>query len=114
MTYPSPSGIPDNREKYMGDPDVWNETEQDIRNILDELGDPYVGRRGQSGFLRTKGGYQRQERVRQREDTMITIQWDALLAEQFDMYYIDQNGEKVARTSSTEPPWDAMSVHWHG
>ena len=26
---------------------------------------------------------------------MITIQWDALLAEQFDMYYIDQNGEKA-------------------
>ena len=26
---------------------------------------------------------------------MITVQWDALLAEQFDMYYIDQNGEKV-------------------
>lgn len=26
---------------------------------------------------------------------MITIQWDALLAEQFDMYYIDQNGDKV-------------------
>lgn len=26
---------------------------------------------------------------------MITIQWDALLAEQFDMYYIDENGEKV-------------------
>ena len=30
-----------------------------------------------------------------KEDTMITIQWDALLAEQFDMYYIDQNGDKV-------------------
>ena len=30
-----------------------------------------------------------------KEDTMITIQWDALLAEQFDMYYVDQNGEKV-------------------
>ena len=26
---------------------------------------------------------------------MITVQWDALLAEQFDMYYIDQNGDKV-------------------
>ena len=26
---------------------------------------------------------------------MITIQWDAILAEQFDMYYVDQNGEKV-------------------
>ncbi len=31
-----------------------------------------------------------------KEDTMITIQWDALLAEQFDMYYIDENGEKKA------------------
>ena len=30
-----------------------------------------------------------------KEDTMITVQWDALLAEQFDMYYIDQNGDKV-------------------
>ena len=30
-----------------------------------------------------------------KEDTMITVQWDALLAEQFDMYFIDQNGEKV-------------------
>ncbi|MCM1535916.1 MAG: His/Gly/Thr/Pro-type tRNA ligase C-terminal domain-containing protein, partial [Clostridium sp.] len=30
-----------------------------------------------------------------KEDTMITIQWDALLSEQFDMYYIDQNGDKV-------------------
>ena len=30
-----------------------------------------------------------------KEDTMITIQWDALLAAQFDMYYIDQNGDKV-------------------
>ena len=29
-----------------------------------------------------------------KEDTMITIQWDALLAEQFDMYYIDENGDK--------------------
>ena len=30
-----------------------------------------------------------------KEDTMITIQWDAVLAEQFDMYYVDQNGDKV-------------------
>jgi threonyl-tRNA synthetase len=30
-----------------------------------------------------------------KEDTMITIQWDALLAEQFDMYYIDEKGNKV-------------------
>ena len=34
---------------------------------------------------------------------MITIQWDALLAEQFDMYYIDENGDKAA--SVHHPPY---------
>ena len=38
-----------------------------------------------------------------KEDTMITIQWDALLAEQFDMYYIDENGDK--ETSVHHPPY---------
>ncbi len=39
---------------------------------------------------------------------MITIQWDALLAEQFDMYYVDQNGEKVRPYIFTEHLWDVM------
>ena len=65
VTYHLSKWDPNNREKYMGDPDVWNETEQDIRNILDELGVNYVEDVGEAAFLRTESGYQRQERVRQ-------------------------------------------------
>ena len=39
---------------------------------------------------------------------MITIQWDALLAEQFDMYYIDENGDKRDHTLFIEQAWDVM------
>lgn len=94
VTYHLSKWDPNNREKYMGDPDVWNETEQDIRNILDELGVNYVEDVGEAAFYGPKVDINAKN-VYGKEDTMITIQWDALLAEQFDMYYIDQNGEKV-------------------
>jgi threonyl-tRNA synthetase len=65
-----------------------------MRDIMNELKIPYVEDVGEAAFygpkidINAKNDYGK-------EDTMITIQWDALLAEQFDMYYIDQNGDKV-------------------
>ena len=94
VTYHLSKWDPDNREKYIGDPDVWNETEQDIRNILTELEIPFVEDVGEAAFYGPKVDINAKN-VYGKEDTMITIQWDALLAEQFDMYYIDQNGDKV-------------------
>ena len=85
---------PDNREKYIGEPEVWNETEEHIRNILTELGLPFVEDVGEAAFYGPKVDINAKN-VYGKEDTMITIQWDALLAEQFDMYFIDQNGDKV-------------------
>ncbi len=85
---------PENREKYIGEPEVWNETEQHIREILIELGLPFVEDVGEAAFYGPKVDINAKN-VYGKEDTMITIQWDALLAEQFDMYFIDQNGEKV-------------------
>lgn len=85
---------PDNREKYIGDPEVWNETEAHIRNILTELDLPFVEDVGEAAFYGPKVDINAKN-VYGKEDTMITIQWDALLAEQFDMYFIDQNGDKV-------------------
>ena len=73
------------KEKYIGDADVWNETEQDIRNILDELGINYTEDVGEAAFYGPKVDINAKN-VYGKEDTMITIQWDALLAEQFDMY----------------------------
>ena len=85
---------PENPEKYIGEPEVWNETEAHIRNILEELELPFVEEVGEAAFYGPKVDINAKN-VYGKEDTMITIQWDALLAEQFDMYFIDQNGDKV-------------------
>ncbi|MCI9102794.1 MAG: threonine--tRNA ligase [Lachnospiraceae bacterium] len=94
VTYHLSKWDPENREKYIGEPKVWDETEQHIRNVLTELAIPFVEDVGEAAFYGPKVDINAKN-VYGKEDTMITIQWDALLAEQFDMYYIDQNGDKV-------------------
>ncbi len=94
VTYHLSKWDPENREKYIGEPDVWNECEQHIRNILNELGIPFVEDVGEAAFYGPKVDINAQN-VYGKEDTMITVQWDALLAQRYDMFYIDQNGEKV-------------------
>ena len=94
VTYHLSKWDPDNKEKYIGEPEVWEETEQHIRDILTELEIPFVEDVGEAAFYGPKVDINAKN-VYGKEDTMITIQWDALLSEQFDMYYIDQNGDKV-------------------
>ncbi|MBD5525615.1 MAG: threonine--tRNA ligase [Lachnospiraceae bacterium] len=85
---------PENPGKYIGKPEVWNETEAHIRDILTELEIPFTEDVGEAAFYGPKVDINAKN-VYGKDDTMITIQWDALLAEQFDMYFIDQNGDKV-------------------
>lgn len=94
VTYHLSKWDPDNREKYIGEPQVWEETEGHIRNMLNELGIPFTEEVGEAAFYGPKVDINAKN-VYGKEDTMITIQWDALLAEQFDMYYIDEKGDKV-------------------
>ena len=94
VTYHLSKWDPNNREKYIGEPEVWEETEQHIREILTELDINFVEDVGEAAFYGPKVDINARN-VYGKEDTMITIQWDALLAEQFDMYFIDQNGDKV-------------------
>ena len=94
VTYHLSKWDPENKEKYIGEPEVWEETEQHIREVLTELEIPFVEDVGEAAFYGPKVDINARN-VYGKEDTMITIQWDALLAEQFDMYYIDQNGDKV-------------------
>ena len=61
---------------------------------MTELNIPFTEDVGEAAFYGPKVDINAKN-VYGKEDTMITIQWDALLAEQFDMYYIDENGEKV-------------------
>lgn len=85
---------PNNKEKYIGRSEIWEETQGRIRNVLKELGIPFTEEEGEAAFYGPKVDIQAKN-VYGKEDTMITIQWDAIIAEQFDMYYIDQNGDKV-------------------
>jgi len=94
VTYHLSKWDPDNSAKYIGEPEVWEETQQHIRDVLNELEIPFVEDVGEAAFYGPKVDINAKN-VYGKEDTMITIQWDALLAEQFDMYYIDQNGDKV-------------------
>ena len=93
VTYHLSKWDPENREKYIGEPEVWNETEEDIRQILTELNIPFTEDVGEAAFYGPKVDINAKN-VYGKEDTMITIQLDCAIADNFDLYYIDQNGEK--------------------
>ncbi len=94
VTYRLSKWDPNNKAKYIGTEEVWEETQNRIRNILNELNIPFTEAEGEAAFYGPKVDIQAKN-VYGKEDTMITVQWDAILAEQFDMYYVDQNGDKV-------------------
>ena len=94
VTYHLSKWDPENKEKYIGEPEVWEETQQHMRDMMHELGIEFVEDVGEAAFYGPKIDINAKN-VYGKEDTMITIQWDALLAEQFDMYYIDANGNKI-------------------
>ena len=93
VTYHLSKWDPENPDKYIGSADVWNRTEGHIRRVLNELEIPFVEDVGEAAFYGPKVDINAKN-VYGKEDTMITIQWDELQADQFDMYYIDENGEK--------------------
>ncbi|MDD4797763.1 MAG: threonine--tRNA ligase, partial [Eubacteriales bacterium] len=84
---------PNNREKYIGDPESWEYTQDFMRNILDGLGIDYAEADGEAAFYGPKLDIQIKN-VHGKEDTLITIQIDFQLAQRFDMLYVDKNGEK--------------------
>lgn len=94
VTYHLSKWDPEDKAKYIGEPEVWEESQQHIRNILNELNIPFVEDVGEAAFYGPKVDINACN-VYGKEDTMITVQWDALLAQRYDMFYIDQNGEKV-------------------
>lgn len=85
---------PANKKKYLGDEHYWESTQGALRKILQEKKVPFEEADGEAAFYGPKIDIQAKN-VYGKEDTMITIQLDCAIAENFDMYYIDQNGNKV-------------------
>ena len=84
---------PSNRDKYIGTEEQWNEAQSKMGKILDNLKIPYVVGVGEAAFYGPKLDIQIKN-VWGKEDTLITIQIDQLLAEKFDMEYTDSDGTK--------------------
>ena len=83
----------DNREKYIGDEETWEETQSIMRGIIDELGLDAEEADGEAAFYGPKLDIQFKN-VYGKEDTIITIQIDFALAERFGMTYTDADGLK--------------------
>ena len=94
VTYRLSKWDPNNKEKYLGDEEYWESTQNTIREVLIENGLSFVEAEGEAAFYGPKIDIQAKN-VYGKEDTMITIQLDCAIAENFDMYYIDQNGDKI-------------------
>lgn len=84
---------PDNREKYIGTQEQWDEAQGVMKNILDDLGLNYEIGIGEAAFYGPKLDIQIKN-VFGKEDTLITIQIDQMLAEKFGMEYTDKDGTK--------------------
>ena len=80
--------------KYEGTAEQWEEAQSVMGKILDNLGIDYEIGIDEAAFYGPKLDIQ-YKNVFGKEDTLVTIQVDMLLAEKFGMYYIDENGEKA-------------------
>ncbi len=84
---------PDNREKYIGTAEQWDEAQGVMSKILNHLEIPHKIGVGEAAFYGPKLDIQIKN-VFGKEDTLITIQIDQMLAEKFGMEYVDRDGQK--------------------
>ncbi|MBQ7541753.1 MAG: threonine--tRNA ligase [Clostridia bacterium] len=84
---------PNDREKYIGTNEQWDEAQGVMQKILDHLEIPYKIGVGEAAFYGPKLDIQIKN-VFGKEDTLITIQVDQMLAEKFGMEYVDTDGSK--------------------
>lgn len=84
---------PNNKEKYIDNPEAWEKTQDIMREILVHLNVDFKEADDEAAFYGPKLDIQFKN-VHGKEDTIITIQIDFALAERFDMTYVDKDGEK--------------------
>ena len=93
VTYRFSQWDPNNTEKYIGTPEQWDEAQGAMKKILDHLGIHYTIGIDEAAFYGPKLDIQIKN-VHGKEDTLITIQIDQMLAQLFGMEYTDVDGTK--------------------
>ena len=84
---------PNDRDKYIGTPEQWDEAQGVMEKILKDLNVKYTIGIGEAAFYGPKLDIQIKN-VHGKEDTLITVQIDQMLAEKFGMEYVDADGTK--------------------
>ncbi len=84
---------PENKDKYIDNPEAWEDSQEKMKTILDNLDMEYEEAVGEAAFYGPKLDIQFKN-VHCKEDTIITVQIDFALPERFEMTYIDENNEK--------------------
>ena len=84
---------PEDSEKYIGTKEQWEEAQGVMKKILDGIGIEYKIGVGEAAFYGPKLDIQIKN-VHGKEDTLVTIQIDQMLAQKFGMEYVDRDGTK--------------------
>lgn len=84
---------PEDKDKYFDDDEMWNNAENKLREVLNELGVDYFEAVGEAAFYGPKLDVEVKPAVGP-EVTLSTCQLDFLLPRRFDLSYIDSKGEK--------------------
>ena len=84
---------PEDKEKYHQDDEMWNKAENELREVLNELGIEYTEEIGEAAFYGPKLDVNVRPAVGN-EYTLSTCQLDFCLPAKFDLKYVDKDGEK--------------------
>lgn len=84
---------PEDKHKYFDDDEMWNNAENELREVLNEIGVPYHEAIGEAAFYGPKLDVEVKPAVGP-EVTLSTCQLDFLLPRRFNLSYIDKDGEK--------------------
>ena len=85
---------PEDTEKYFGNDELWEKSENELRAVLNDMGVKYYEAKGEAAFYGPKLDVQVKSALGH-DVTLSTIQLDYQLPERFELTYIDENGEKV-------------------
>jgi len=85
---------PDDKEKYFGNDELWEKSEAQLRQVLNDMGVDYYEALGEAAFYGPKLDVQVKSAIGH-DITLSTIQLDYQLPERFELEYVDESGKKV-------------------
>ncbi len=93
VSYQFSTWDPNNREKFIGDDEMWEKAQNAMEKLLKDNNIPYTIGVGDAAFYGPKLDIEIKN-VFGKKDTLITVQVDFQLAQRFGMYYTDKDGER--------------------